>query len=399
MASSMIVSSFWLNWQSPLPSFAQSPLAPPSGAITFPTPVIGDIYYEAQYPNPPTPTPTRIPDNDPPETAIVLEHPPNSQNWYRTPVTFTFVATDTWTGLGITWHKLSHETVWNRYEYYFPPAVVITEGTHILEYYSQDKNFNTELTQTTTINLDLTSPTVTHTLDGTFAPEGWYSSPVTITLTGQDNLSGIDHYEMNLNDSGWFTTTSLTINEPDHYSLSYRAFDQADNISPAETITFTITGWFALEAEEPDTNISRNGQSWSVLSQLSNYSGSGYLKIGLDQDILYPESEVNTAPEVQYDLDVTITGTYHLWLRGSGANGAGDSIHAALAPLGQSPGDKVSMSGFWPNQWNWTQQTLTGPLATVNVDTPGPHILYIWPREDGVRLDRLILTTDGNYTP
>jgi hypothetical protein len=37
--------------------------------------------------------------------------------------------------------------------------------------------------------------------------------------------------------------------------------------------------------------------------------------------------------------------------------------------------------------------------AQITVDAAGQHTLNVWMREDGARLDRLILTTDPNYTP
>jgi hypothetical protein len=37
--------------------------------------------------------------------------------------------------------------------------------------------------------------------------------------------------------------------------------------------------------------------------------------------------------------------------------------------------------------------------ATFEVDEPGLYILHIWAREDGLKLDRLVLTVDSGYEP
>lgn len=410
LAVSFIISaSLWSGWQNPLPSFAQSPLAAPSGqsgaaasssgSSSFPTPVIGDIIYQAQHPHPATPTPTRIPDDEPPQTGVVMGSVPNSQNWYHTPITLTFVTTDTWTGLGMTWYKFADETEWNRYEYYYPPVEVITEGTHILQYYSQDKNFNTEFTQTTTLNIDLTAPTATHTLNGTVGLGDEYTSPVTLTITAADALSGIDYVETNLNNSGWVTGNSLTVNQAGSHNLAYRAVDLAGNVSLSQTVAFSLNDYLVREAEEPDTVINRNTQTWSTLSYLAGYSGTGYLRVEPDRDELYSSSGLTLAPEVQYNLTLPITGTYTVWLRGSGANGAGDSVYVSLVETGQTPYNQVAISGFPPRQWGWSNRTLEGIPATVLIDVPGDYVLYIWPREDGVSVDRILLTTNGNATP
>jgi len=38
-------------------------------------------------------------------------------------------------------------------------------------------------------------------------------------------------------------------------------------------------------------------------------------------------------------------------------------------------------------------------VATINVTSAGAHTLNIWMREDGLILDKLILTTDKNIRP
>jgi hypothetical protein len=105
------------------------------------------------------------------------------------------------------------------------------------------------------------------------------------------------------------------------------------------------------------------------------------------------------APELQYTLSFSTTGTYQVWLRGAGANGAGDSVYLALVPQGSQPGTPLAISGFLPGHWNWSQQTLDGLPVTVTVSSVGLHTLYIWPREDGVRLDRLLLSSNPYYYP
>lgn len=206
-------------------------------------PVVGDIImYAHKPPVPPTPTATRIPDTRPPDTTLKIEGAENGNGWYRTPVTLTFETVDDWVGMGLTWYKFSHETNWQDYEYYYPPIVVNTEGMQTLQFYSEDNNFNTELTQLVTLNIDLTPPTATHTIDGVYIPNGWYGSPVTLDLTGQDNLSGVDHYEINLNDGkGWQPVTSTpTISVTGHYTLAHRTTDKAGNVSPEEIITLDV---------------------------------------------------------------------------------------------------------------------------------------------------------------
>lgn len=42
---------------------------------------------------------------------------------------------------------------------------------------------------------------------------------------------------------------------------------------------------------------------------------------------------------------------------------------------------------------------MSGGVATLAVDEPGLYTLYLWAREDGLKLDRLLLTLDSTYDP
>jgi hypothetical protein len=54
----------------------------------------------------------------------------------------------------------------------------------------------------------------------------------------------------------------------------------------------------------------------------------------------------------------------------------------------------TTVTGFAPRAWNWA----TGVVVIV-VSEPGVHTLQVWQREDGLHLDRILLTTDNTYVP
>ncbi len=398
----------------------QSPLQPPNNNTStnppeHPTP-IGYIF-ETPNPNitpiiltpvvipisltPPasTPTPTQIPDDTPPQTYIAVYGTKTEHDWYSSPLTVSFITLDDMSGLGITEYQLDGNSTWLQQLYYYPPLIVSDEGYHSINYRSTDKLLNVEQTQTTTLNIDLTPPTATHTLDGSLGTEGDYTSSVIITMTGEDTLSGLDYVETNLNNGGWLQGGAVTVNQAGSHTLTYRAVDLAGNISPIQTVSFILNGYLEWEVENTAAVFNRNNQTWSTLSYLADYQGTGYLKTEPDRDELYLSNGLTTAPEVQYNLTIPITGTYTLWLRGSGANGAGDSVYVSLVEMGQTPVDTQIVSGFSRNQWGWSNRTMSGSTISMAVDTPGLYTLHIWPREDGLRLDQIQLTTDQNYQP
>jgi hypothetical protein len=57
-----------------------------------------------------------------------------------------------------------------------------------------------------------------------------------------------------------------------------------------------------------------------------------------------------------------------------------------------------TLTGFAPRIWDWANNNQAG-LVSFQVVEPGVHTLRLWQREDGLRLDRIVLTTDNNYYP
>ncbi|MGD9573565.1 MAG: hypothetical protein AB7V62_16930, partial [Thermoleophilia bacterium] len=51
------------------------------------------------------------------------------------------------------------------------------------------------------------------------------------------------------------------------------------------------------------------------------------------------------------------------------------------------------------NQFRWSKSTIDGAPATVVVSSGGVRQVSVFMREDGMRVDRLLLTTDAGYVP
>ncbi|MEM4488443.1 MAG: Ig-like domain-containing protein, partial [Desulfurococcaceae archaeon] len=121
----------------------------------------------------------------------------------------------------------------------------LAEGTHTVEVKAVDRAGNAQIASVQ-FGVDLTPPTVTITspASGSYIP----SRDVTVTWTGSDGLSGIDHYEVRCTnstwDSGWInagTATSYTfVNLSDgQYTIYVKAIDRAANAA-VDYITITV---------------------------------------------------------------------------------------------------------------------------------------------------------------
>ena len=171
-----------------------------------------------------------------------------------------------------------------------------------------------------------------------------------------------------------------------------------------------------IEAEDFDVNrspsLSSPGTAWVVANTLPDFQGTGY--VDLTPNI--GEFGGNT-PDVftnfnrlDYCINFPAAGTYYLWARGSTANdGGNNSFHFGLD--GVSPdeftrrvGNRISNWGGDAgnvNAFGWIRDVNgidASSVARIAVATPGVHTLNIWEREDGLKLDRFLLTTDAALT-
>ena len=153
-------------------------------------------------------------------------------------------------------------------------------------------------------------------------------------------------------------------------------------------------GQVVMEAENYDTNISRSGKSWNLLTTLTGYSGTGYLQALPNTGTVNDAGYNTTSPELQYRINFTTTGTYYIWVRGRGRTKNDNSIHGGID--GTAPASAFGISGF-PNSWTWSR-SITGGVATIVVSTAGVHTFNLWMRKDGFIIDKILLRKDSSST-
>lgn len=120
------------------------------------------------------------------------------------------------------------------------------DGTKTVAVQYRDAAANWSPNYTDSIILDQTPPTLTKSLSGTAGSAGWYTSNVTVTLTGGDPSpgSGLNKVEYNLNSGGWTTyTVPFVISTEGTNTLEHKATDNAGNVFvlTAQTIKIDTT--------------------------------------------------------------------------------------------------------------------------------------------------------------
>lgn len=150
-----------------------------------------------------------------------------------------------------------------------------------------------------------------------------------------------------------------------------------------------------LEAEHFHQSYTRNGQSWQLVTQTG---GVGQiLEAGPNMGSNFNTNYLGQSPETQYDINFSQSGTYYVWLRTFSASYEDNSCHAALDSFITGSADRITYDTY--QQWGWTNLTMDGHAATFVVPSTGIHSLHLWMREDGIRVDRILLTRNSSYTP
>lgn len=168
-----------------------------------------------------------------------------------------------------------------------------------------------------------------------------------------------------------------------------------DNGSCALGAFLESGGQVVFEAEHFSNNTPRISHTWDLTNDSAAAGGQCMLSNpnnGANVNTGY----VTGSPQLDFPVKFTTTGTYQVWVRGLGAGSADRTVHAGLDGVGPTTADRIS--GF-STAYAWSRSTLDGPVATINVTSAGVHTVNLWMREDGFRVDRILLTTNTGFIP
>ncbi len=156
-------------------------------------------------------------------------------------------------------------------------------------------------------------------------------------------------------------------------------------------------GLLILEAEDADRVSAAGGHAWQLKTD-TGASGGGLRHALPNTGAL--RSGTSQSPSLDFDVNFPDSGTWFIWVRGRGdtnASGEGknDSLHVGL--------DGVLAGGAaidnFPSEWTWSRSTRSSRTARLEVTNAGMHEVTVWMREDGIELDRILLTRDASYVP
>ena len=128
---------------------------------------------------------------------------------------------------------------------------------------------------------------------------------------------------------------------------------------------------------------------WEFESKFINFSGEGYITALPDGK--HYVGDTTNGPHVGFNLSLQNNGSHHVWIRMSALNNQGNTIHVGANGIPLTFGG-TGIPTSYNGEWNWE-------YIAINFTSNGANQLDIWMREDGVRVDSLIITTDPNFIP
>ncbi|WP_407923767.1 hemoblobin-interacting domain-containing protein [Cohnella fermenti] len=189
----------------------------------------------------------------------------------------------------------------------------------------------------------------------------------------------------------------LTGEAPYEIRIKATGYDDA-TISQSMRYPFVEkSGRIVLEAERYHSKQARLGQDWVLDTDFAGYTGTGTMLAAPDIGNFYDAQYSTFSPQLNYAVDFPQAGTYYIWSRSYNVDSNADSIHIGLNGRQQTSGQYLFTGGT--GAYTWRSGNATNVRRTLEVPAAGINTVNVWFREDGVRLDKFILTRDASYTP
>lgn len=177
-------------------------------------------------------------DNTAPSTQISSSGTTGASGWYRSLVQVSLTAADNnQAGVATTYYRVDGGAV----QTYANSFAISTEGVHQVNFWSVDKVGNTEGQKSATVNIDWTGSTVQSAVMGTSGGNNYFKSPVQISLTASDNLSGVaaTYYRIDGGATQSYTST-FTVSGDGIHPVDFWSTDVAGNSNFSYTIMIRI---------------------------------------------------------------------------------------------------------------------------------------------------------------
>jgi hypothetical protein len=208
-------------------------------------------------------------DTSPPSTVDTASGTLGTNGWYTSDIGFTLAGSDAVSGVSDIQYRVDGLS-WLTYVGSF---VVSGEGTHFIEYFSEDVAGNTETFQTVQIKIDTKAPATVDDLTGSMGSDTWYTSGVAFLFTTSDDMSGVLKTKYRVDGGVWHTYSgSFSIIRDGTHTIEFYSVDNASNQESTVSITIKIDATAPSTIETLTGSEGRNG--WFIGDVTLTLAGS-----------------------------------------------------------------------------------------------------------------------------
>jgi ABC-type transport system substrate-binding protein len=160
-------------------------------------------------------------DTIPPVTSISLSGSSGTMGWYISPVNVTLSASD---GSGLNWTKYRLDG--GSWQTYSSKVAISIDGSHTLEYYSQDTVGNTETVKNADIRIDQSAPVSNATVSG-----------INVTINSSDVSSGVKMTRYVIDNGTWNDyNDTFAVSTGGNHTVKFYSSDNAGNIEDIRSV-------------------------------------------------------------------------------------------------------------------------------------------------------------------
>lgn len=270
-------------------------------------------------------------DLTPPTVSLTPERLPAASGWYTASIAFRLDATDLLSGGALGYYRLNGGS-WQTATTF----TLTTEGVYLIEYYGQDAAGNRSAVGSLQVRVDATPPKTAYLIEGEQGENGWYTSPLTVTLVPNDNGSGVVATYYQINNGPRLSGTQFQLAADGIYTLLFYSEDAAANVESSFPVQVKVDS----TAPGAPTAVSTIPADWSRVNRFSiqwasptDLSGIVGVYTRMDREPAGDDDGI-FAPVTNRldDLTVPAEGAHHvyLWLRDGAGNA--DYRNRVLAP-------------------------------------------------------------------
>ena len=145
-----------------------------------------------------------------------------------------------------------------------------------------------------------------------------------------------------------------------------------------------------------------NSTSDGTGSDGSTWTGTHFMKAEPNSGAGFASNENYQAysPVITYKVAFPQSGVFYVCIRGMGGTLSDDSLHVGIDDNNDGVADAstaLDMTNNWQlTSWQWSNRRVGGYYATVQVSGDPFHLLKVWMREDGMRVDKIVLSTSAS---